>query len=135
MLRPTRGDPWGVEQHHWNTGAKENQQLNPGGPSNRQKSSLADALKVYGLPSGQPGPGPPEYAPRLPVTREGLRIRLEGSPITFIVSTAWITIAQAVPTMQYPLIFLVLKSFLDFAITFLPYGPYYKTLLVLFHLI
>ena len=23
----------------WNTGAKENQQLNPGGPSNRQKSS------------------------------------------------------------------------------------------------
>ena len=26
-----------VEKHHWNTGAKENQQLNPGGPSNRQK--------------------------------------------------------------------------------------------------
>ena len=25
MLRPTPGDPWGVEQHHWNTGAKENQ--------------------------------------------------------------------------------------------------------------
>ena len=39
MLRPTPGDPWGVEQHHWNTGAEENQQLNPGGPSNRQKSS------------------------------------------------------------------------------------------------
>ena len=37
MLRPTPGDPWGVEQHHWNTGAEENQQLNPGGPSNRQK--------------------------------------------------------------------------------------------------
>ena len=36
MLRPTPGDPWGVEQHHWNTGAEENQQLNPGGPSNRQ---------------------------------------------------------------------------------------------------
>ena len=35
MLRPTPGDPWGVEQHHWNTGAKENQQLNPGGPSNK----------------------------------------------------------------------------------------------------
>ena len=34
MLRPTPGDPWGVEQHHWNTGAEENQQLNPGGPSN-----------------------------------------------------------------------------------------------------
>ena len=39
VLRPTPGDPWGVEQHHWNAGAKENQQLNPGGPSNRQKSS------------------------------------------------------------------------------------------------
>ena len=25
VLRPTPGDPWGVEQHHWNTGAKENQ--------------------------------------------------------------------------------------------------------------
>ena len=21
MLRPTPGDPWGVEQHHWNTGS------------------------------------------------------------------------------------------------------------------
>ena len=29
VLRPTPGDPWGVEQHHWNTRAKENQQLNP----------------------------------------------------------------------------------------------------------
>ena len=38
MLRPTPGDPWGVEQHHWNTGAKENQQLNPGGPSRFQKN-------------------------------------------------------------------------------------------------
>ena len=37
MLRPTPGDPRGAEQHHWITGAKENQQLNPGGPSNRQK--------------------------------------------------------------------------------------------------
>ena len=37
MLRPTPGDPWVVEQHHWNTGAKENQTLNPGRPSNRQK--------------------------------------------------------------------------------------------------
>ena len=33
MLRPTPEDPWGVEQDLWNTGAKENQQLNPGGPS------------------------------------------------------------------------------------------------------
>ena len=30
MLRPTPGDPWGVEQHHWNTGAEENQQLHQG---------------------------------------------------------------------------------------------------------
>ena len=33
VLLPTPGDPWGVEKHHWNTGAEENQQLNPGGPS------------------------------------------------------------------------------------------------------
>ena len=39
------GDPWGVEQHHWNTGAKEYQQLNPGGPSNRQKSSGPNQIK------------------------------------------------------------------------------------------
>ena len=44
VLRPTPGDPWGVEQHHWNTGAEENQQLNPGGPSNRQKSSGPNQL-------------------------------------------------------------------------------------------
>ena len=31
MLLPIPGDPWGIEQHHWNTGANENQQLNPGG--------------------------------------------------------------------------------------------------------
>ena len=30
---------------HWNTGANENQQLNPGGPSNRQKSSDPNQLK------------------------------------------------------------------------------------------
>ena len=30
VLQPTPGDPWCVEQHHWNTGAEENQQLNPG---------------------------------------------------------------------------------------------------------
>ena len=46
MLRPTPGDPWGVEQHHWNTGAEENQQLNPGGPSNRQKSSGPNQLMI-----------------------------------------------------------------------------------------
>ena len=29
VLRPTPGDPRGAEQNHWNTGAKENQQLKP----------------------------------------------------------------------------------------------------------
>ena len=41
MLRPTPGDPWGVEQHHWNTGAEENQQLNPGGPSNSSYQDIS----------------------------------------------------------------------------------------------
>ena len=45
MLLPTPGDPLGVEQDHWNTGAKENQPLNPGGPSNRQTSSGPNQLK------------------------------------------------------------------------------------------
>ena len=45
VLLLTPGDPRGVEQYHWNTGAKENQQLNPGGPSNRQKSSGPNQLK------------------------------------------------------------------------------------------
>ena len=46
VLRLTPGDPWDVEQHHWNTGAEENQQLNPGGPSNRQKSLSEAKLTV-----------------------------------------------------------------------------------------
>ena len=45
VLRPTSGDPWGVEQHHWNTGAKESQELNPDGPSNWQNSSDPTQLK------------------------------------------------------------------------------------------
>ena len=32
------GDPWGVEQHHWNTGAEENQQLNPVGQATDKKA-------------------------------------------------------------------------------------------------
>ena len=52
VLRPTPGDPWGVEQHHWNTGAEENQQLNPGGPSNRQKSSGPNQPKQIALCRG-----------------------------------------------------------------------------------
>ena len=34
----TLGDPWDVKQHHWNTAAKENHQLNRGGPRNRYKN-------------------------------------------------------------------------------------------------
>ena len=45
VLRPTPGDHWGVEQHQWNSGAKENQQLNPGGPRNRQKITGPNQLK------------------------------------------------------------------------------------------
>ena len=45
VLWPTPVDPLGVEQHHWNTGAKEHKQLNPGGQSNRQKSSGPNQLK------------------------------------------------------------------------------------------
>ena len=45
VLRPTPGDPWGVEQHLWNTGVKENQQLNHGGQSNIQRSSGPNQLK------------------------------------------------------------------------------------------
>ena len=41
VLRLTKGN----EQHHWNTGAKENQQVNLGGPSNRQNSSGPNQLK------------------------------------------------------------------------------------------
>ena len=52
VLRPTPGDPWGVEQHHWNTGAEENQQLNPGGPSNRQKSPGPNQPKQTALCRG-----------------------------------------------------------------------------------
>ena len=47
-LGPTPGDPWGVEQHHWNTGAKENQQLNPGWSRDKigtQESSSPNQLK------------------------------------------------------------------------------------------
>ena len=47
MLRPTPGDPRGVEQHHRNTGAEENQQLNPGGPSNRQKKTFSKFFRRH----------------------------------------------------------------------------------------
>ena len=29
LLRPTPGDPWGVEQHHWNTEAKKKPTVEP----------------------------------------------------------------------------------------------------------
>ena len=52
VLRPIPGDPWRVEHHHWNTGANENQQLNPGGPSNRQESSGPKPTKINSFMSG-----------------------------------------------------------------------------------
>ena len=33
----TFGDSWVIKQHHWNTGAKENHQLNSDEPRNRHK--------------------------------------------------------------------------------------------------
>ena len=52
VLRPTPGDPWVVENHHWSTGAKE--QLNPGGgPSNRvvwvPVGTVCCMLQIYEL--------------------------------------------------------------------------------------
>ena len=70
VLRPTPGDPWGVEQHHWNTGTKENQQLNPGGPSNRQKKLRPKPTKINSFMSGpslslMPDPPPRNSASRI----------------------------------------------------------------------
>ena len=45
VLRPTPGDPWGVEQHHWKTGANEIQQLNPVGQATDKKISGPIQLK------------------------------------------------------------------------------------------
>ena len=49
MLRPTPGDPWGVEQHHWNTGAEENQQLNPGLLNKINTKGLKDNIHKYAV--------------------------------------------------------------------------------------
>ena len=40
VLRPTPGDPWGVEQHHWNSGAEENQQQKSSSPNQLKKQTL-----------------------------------------------------------------------------------------------
>ena len=48
MLRPTPGNPWGVEQHHWNTGAKENQQLKT---SSFRRPSLRSSPSFVWCPS------------------------------------------------------------------------------------
>ena len=45
VLRPTPGDPLGVEQDHWNTGAKENQQLIPVGQATDKKAPAPNQLK------------------------------------------------------------------------------------------
>ena len=46
MLRPTPEDPWGVEQHHWNTGAKENQRLNPQWAKQQTKTLRPQPTKI-----------------------------------------------------------------------------------------
>ena len=38
MLRPTPGDPWGVEQHYWNTGAKTPYSWTPVGQATDKKA-------------------------------------------------------------------------------------------------
>ena len=48
----TVGDHWSAEQHHWKSEAKEDQQLTPGGPSNRRKSSGPNQLKWIALGRG-----------------------------------------------------------------------------------
>ena len=75
MLRPTPGDPWGVEQHHWNTGAKENQQLNPGGPS-KTKKLRPKQTKINSFMSG----------PSLSLTpeRTGVQLKREAKLLTVI---------------------------------------------------
>ena len=49
MLRPTPGDPWGVEQHHWNTGAEVyKESLQP----LTLYTSFHDLINVYSRRSG-----------------------------------------------------------------------------------
>ena len=45
----TVGDPRTTKQYHWKSEAKEDQQLSPGGPSNRRKSSGASHIKFITL--------------------------------------------------------------------------------------
>ena len=47
MLRPIPGDPLGVEQHHWNTGAKESKKI-----SNDQELIQSDPISC---PQNQKG--------------------------------------------------------------------------------
>ena len=50
VLRPTPGDPLGVEQHQWNTGAKEILQLNPNEHSGNAFSCTIPFSAYSGLP-------------------------------------------------------------------------------------
>ena len=43
----TPGDPRGVEKHYWNNGANENQQLNPGGPSNKTNKQKTNSKTCF----------------------------------------------------------------------------------------
>ena len=55
------GNPKTVQQHHWKSGAKEEHQLSPGGPSNRRKlRSQPTKMNSFGSgPSLSPTPDPP----------------------------------------------------------------------------
>ena len=57
----TDGDPWSVKQHHCKSEAKEDNQLSPGGPSNRRKlRSQPTKMNSFRLgPSWSLTPDPP----------------------------------------------------------------------------
>ena len=57
VLRPTPGDPRGAEQHHWNTGAKENQPVGQATDKKKKKkkkkkNSGPNQLKLIALCRG-----------------------------------------------------------------------------------
>ena len=66
MLRPTPGDPWGVEQHHWNTGAEEKPTVEPRWAKQQTKKLRPKPTKINSFMSGPslsltPDPPKPMY--------------------------------------------------------------------------
>ena len=64
MLRPTPGDPWGVEQHHWNTGAKRKPTIEPRWAKQQTNNLRSQPTKINSFMSGSPlslTPDPPAY--------------------------------------------------------------------------